>query len=1143
MGYKKQKDAPKYKVKDGDTLESVASAAGVTVSQLTLYNWGTAKTAEVNRALFEIVGARKKPDGSTYYQFSGKDKDATRGTTGELLKPVAWTKQGLGLDRQHAISVHRQKPMPAVAIEKLDKWFVPGAATDGGEVCEIKYSLEGIEERADKVGMEVHASNYSKATLAADGKVSFTAVAGTDPVYKKEITEAPRRKAGTHAVADYRGESEASDGALKPRSADDKRYLNVAFSPYCVMMRFYKQDADKEARILLEDFWPRWDDAGAIKQDSLKVKWKVSGGGKLKHGQLVIWDKSDKVVFRESLPAAKVSADGDYQWDGKHSDGTAITADRMPYRVQLQAHSGVDEDNGLALAVAHTEVRLFVHKDTGSKPAAEAFKEPKSLYFSLAPLVPEAKKDGGKWVTKEPTSGDKWYQFNLGRMGFYPGPVDGSAGTMTSRSLKEFQRSFPKTAAPPHQRLNPNGNQSGDTKSAMERALTLQTANGRMIRPWFGNPAQAGNSTNDPDLTVANALARLNAHAAEVDTRGLVIWVDDRHYYGEANADALYMGNYHGDFTIGDQKVNRDADATCRPWLPLQVDMQLLKRDSGGKGLEATDASRDSAALGAVGPLRVDWRFEEIGENLDAVDSAHASYTSRSPNIRSNKWIDATVDARKATQDSKDYTNCPETLGGIRPSNLASYYKMPFGTGNLKLDPWAVFDDSGNKVLCTLVHDDLGQDAAKVYPLHLGRSGVYLRLSRVAGDGYRFQAAVSFEKVPGGSEFPNAKVLKRRYAKLPRAHTTRLRLWRKTSYRGYVAWCPTGEKNWPGHAQGSSVFYKACQTHFIHEGPRPVGGTEFPLTGGSALITPAEYSTLIQNRATGYFGAATHNAGISFSGDYVWPWHAMPRYGIRPTGGGVRMAQAYSRLFRPAFDHTWYRFRSPLLMELLKKVESKTGLQRGHFLTQFKSTPGLTIAEYVCSGCTTYRLEVVNNLPAAQTLAGQTCTACNAATYNLAQTASPYRSVPLPACGLAMGATWLFRTANSEVWAHELGHHKHLEHAVANPGGTSPNTAHNLGDSWWNAGAGRWDSCGAAPGAKPAQHDSQLNTRLWAIAGTTAPGTGWDDPIHPDKDFRWDKYCIMSYEREPMYFCGKCILKIRGWRVEGLTNPGGGVTD
>jgi hypothetical protein len=105
----------------------------------------------------------------------------------------------------------------------------------------------------------------------------------------------------------------------------------------------------------------------------------------------------------------------------------------------------------------------------------------------------------------------------------------------------------------------------------------------------------------------------------------------------------------------------------------------------------------------------------------------------------------------------------------------------------------------------------------------------------------------------------------------------------------------------------------------------------------------------------------------------------------------------------------------------------------------------------------------------------------------------------LPAAGVSMGGLWLFCTYGRGVstWAHEIGHHKHMQHG---PGGD---------------------------GYHEAQHDS--------ITGTDAPLVDFDPPNNA-----WDRVCMMGYTRtgkqaddvDRGYFCGKCILKLRGWQVE-----------
>ncbi|MDY7226723.1 MSCRAMM family protein [Hyalangium rubrum] len=49
----------KYKVSDGETLESVAEANGLSVNELTQFNWGTTAPKEIQKRLFLDVGCRE----------------------------------------------------------------------------------------------------------------------------------------------------------------------------------------------------------------------------------------------------------------------------------------------------------------------------------------------------------------------------------------------------------------------------------------------------------------------------------------------------------------------------------------------------------------------------------------------------------------------------------------------------------------------------------------------------------------------------------------------------------------------------------------------------------------------------------------------------------------------------------------------------------------------------------------------------------------------------------------------------------------------------------------------------------------------------------------------------------------------------
>src|SRR5262249_38773142 len=154
-------------------------------------------------------------------------------------------------------------------------------------------------------------------------------------------------------------------------------------------------------------------------------------------------------------------------------------------------------------------------------------------------------------------------------------------------------------------------------------------------------------------------------------------------------------------------------------------------------------------------------------------------------------------------------------------TNLADYYKAPFGIGeDDSLLPWLAGDAVAQHTVATVVHDDLGQDAAKLFPDLVGKAGVYLRPSIIAADGYDYRAQVSFEAPPAGASHPNREVLKARYAKLPQAHLATLRVWRKTSIRGYVGWvdAPVLDPTWQDALTKVMARYTQANVHFVNEG-------------------------------------------------------------------------------------------------------------------------------------------------------------------------------------------------------------------------------------------------------------------------------------------------------------------------------------
>lgn len=1427
--YDKRANADKYAVKKDDTLIKIAAKYPGRVAdwkELARYNYGSDVHREVNRALYEQVGVKK----ANWTNAGSTTLEPPTGKNPTVLVPKLWKKAGYAQKQRHVVRVKPvPKPATAVKIVGLDKWFIPGT-----ETCEIKYVCEGIKDRASKLDLEIHASNYCTAATTARGEfLDYTYTACADPLLVKALqADCPERKRDKF---DWDGKSEAAHGALKPRSNTQPRYVNAAHSPYTVMLRYYKDTAGKnrkQAKLFLYEFWPQFDNAGAVVPASLKFKWKIEGAADLRAGMVVVYDGAGKSIYRCGLGQGDVTA-APHEFDWAAKGGAAlVTKAKMPYRVQIQAHTDMDNDDGLGLAAMHAEVRLFVHRDTGTHPNAPV-QDPQCLQFALAPLLPYRNK-----VADRPALGtDNWWRLQLAEAGFHPGPCGGDAVAQSfTDALREFQRSYPRTGAAPHSRLRANGAKNVLTRAA----LRVLAAN---ARPLFGDPA------NRTDLAPAAAGTRLTDKAQD-----MIVWVNDRHYYtqgawkytaatftGVASLISLRtriirrydMENYRGPMSVGDGRVTRDRRSAARPWVPVEVTMALLAKTDPLEPNTAmppvTDAMRQ-----AIGPIRVDWTFEELPAEFTHVPvgtrrtiatctvggpstggtfrlqyngwntaniarmataaqvqtalralgafpsaalknrvtvtgpnggpwvisfdppfnpavttitgnatnlsggpvtvAAAGNHSAATVTIQAGKtggtftlsfggqttgalarnaasgaiqtalrgltsiaaphkakatvtggaggpWTvtfasgfpgpaastitgngasltggpgaggtvtvaaagphsQATITlnagntggtftltfgasttgnlARTATgaqvqvalralasivnahkpkvtvagaasgpwtvtftrgfpgaaastitgtgtalsgggtvaiaaqqqwvsrgrkfiqeiltqasprglatiQGGKTYSNCPEQIsgtdaGGIRPANLAAYYRAPIGFRRTEaLLPWLAYDDTTVHSICSFVHDDLGQAEAKLYPDFVGKTGVYLRPSRIAGDGYQYRAQVSFKRAPGtAGDHPNRQVLERRYAKLPQAHTAKLRVWRKTSFRAYVGWAPAVQAGWQATLDAVAAHYRQAHVHFVHEGPNPATHQSFPTTGANALVSANEFRQLVSRRLAGTSYHAVRNQARLTPG-YIWPFVHRAHFQVRRRPGNAR---AFLRWLSLNLElDSWDRYSKELINLITAKIETLHGRMRGHVVGEFASSPPIRIIEYRCNVCGDLISDVGNHPagPLNVNIGGTAIryreryrnTGCRVGACAGRYQVNAFRNVasglPLCAIGQPLGGSWVFLPRDAETWTHEVGHHRHFEHAQAYAGQNQ-----------------------IAPGGKVLQHDSA------AHPGFTATSlTAWQRA--------WDRFCIMSYDSgASQRFCGKCLLRNRGWGVERINNPNSALTD
>lgn len=882
--------------------------------------------------------------------------------------------------------------------------------------------------------------------------------------------------------------------------------------------------------------------------DSLKIKWEVRHTAKLEQGLLEIVDGTDRVVFHKPLAKAKLGqGEQEFVWDGKYAeglknseDGTEIIPADMPYRLRLQAHTGIDTPEALALVGMHTEVRIRVHKETRAPNDLryDPWNAKSGMALTLGPLVPG----------DAPTAGTELTRYKLAEYGFHPGPVKAGAAADTElkTAIREFKRSAPASGGAggtAFTRMNLDGGADEAEDGALTTALNSIRASDK--RSMLGDPTKVAAHNEAPDLSADEIKDRLGDASKDI-----IVWVDDRQYYtkprgskdennndflsGDPARSSFGLMNYRGAMGVGDGRAALDKAAIARPWIPLKAELGLLGRadslypDHDKAKVVIADAALRAKMSRAIGPLRMDWSFDELPPDIEPVNAGAYDHAK----MRARKYLAWALRDKKETHDRKDterqhsYFNCSEALGGLRPPATATYYETAFGTDTLSLQPWRAVPVSTTETVASVIHDHLcaGQVAkTDLFEPLIGAGGAYFRPSRIAGDGYRVRAEMRFEEFEG-YKFPNLPALKQRYPVLPSTHSARLRLWRRASMRGYLCWSNPASGHWPGFVDAFRSLYRAGHVYMVHEGgaPRTFAVTDVFNPADPAHVT--RYKNIVANNVSD--AALKDMTKMSLKTGFIWPWSDQADYGY-PHFSSVDLPDADVQqkfLSDDVMEKTWGKFSEALLYAILKEIE-KRGVMRGHLFAEFESSNKFHLREYRCNQrasrgaphtyWTTQRGEATD----AARLNNTACPAPNCFSNPRSRTVPglpsvltettrhmSYASMPLWAEGNAMGVTWLFTSSDAGTWAHEVAHHRQFEHAATAPGAqysSGPSGQNNL-------------------------HDAQANTVNWSAPGHVHTG-----------DERWDLDCQMSYtEVDALCFCGKCLLRNRGWLIQGLGYPG-----
>ncbi len=206
-------------------------------------------------------------------------------------------------------------------------------------------------------------------------------------------------------------------------------------------------------------------------------------------------------------------------------------------------------------------------------------------------------------------------------------------------------------------------------------------------------------------------------------------------------------------------KTTSEAGKLNRPLVPLEAVIYLKGHDN-----------RRVAAPQAVGAVRVDWSAQEPGEDVshlplnDRLFSGTRAYINR---VLRSDYVDL--------ERNLGSTNCPTAYGGIRTRQ--HNFRNPFWREPHPYAPYAVpTEDAAAKVLWTPACTDSAAHLARV-----GRSGIYLQPSLIAGDRYRVRARLSYQGRGNAAALEIANPV-------CQFETRPIVVWRRVEVFGVVGW-------------------------------------------------------------------------------------------------------------------------------------------------------------------------------------------------------------------------------------------------------------------------------------------------------------------------------------------------------------------
>jgi hypothetical protein len=370
------------------------------MEELALYNWCTKNVSAIKRILLEQYEC------SSIKDIFDSNKNSLTHILDFKIEPARIKNKTLYIpallnsippvltaEKVNTINLLKRFPTPGVSIGSLTTWFDPDGASPGNEL-KIKIHLEGSAEIADKAIFEVHTDHYylnvnktvdievieskdkndpskmGNPTIKEIEKQKYISTKASEPSCTCIHQDALAIDYSNAIDKNWNGVCEIPDQGILSGNAK----INSGCAPYIALVRLYKNDSDKDIKIILKNFSPFWkptelhfvdaggpNTSGEPEAASLMAKWVVIGNKdkKLKIGQLQVWDK-DQIIHVHPLAESDLT-NGEHSVDLSTLKST-LKSENAPFRIQIQARSGEDARNeGLSIAVMHTVVKARMY--------------------------------------------------------------------------------------------------------------------------------------------------------------------------------------------------------------------------------------------------------------------------------------------------------------------------------------------------------------------------------------------------------------------------------------------------------------------------------------------------------------------------------------------------------------------------------------------------------------------------------------------------------------------------------------------------------------------------------------------------------------------------------------------------------------